>query len=258
MIIYSEQEGIINPMGIKLNGQHDKSIVLPEVAVGVFSFHLFEHIINNHPELNPTYAGYLTCANMDRNIYKIDYKGTKITFFIAGVGGPLLAGDIEDLSLHGVKKFIIFGNCGVLDKSIADCSIIIPTKAFRDEGTSQHYVPDSELIDVNPKYITLFEEVLRDFDMPHTKGYTWTTDAIYRETPEKKDFYKQKGAVCVEMEASTIAAVTQRKHLDHFTFYYAGDNLDAEEWDARSISGLAEFDKKKVVPFLAFELATKI
>ena len=39
----------------------------------------------------------------------------------------------------GSKKHILLGNCGVIDKSIEDCGIIIPTSALRDEGTSYHY-----------------------------------------------------------------------------------------------------------------------
>ena len=57
------------------------------------------------------------------------------------------------------------------------------------------------------------------------------------------------------MEGSVIAAVCKRLGLDYFTFYYAGDNLDAAEWDERSIQGLTKIDKKKEVMLLALELA---
>lgn len=60
------------------------------------------------------------------------------------------------------------------------------------------------------------------------------------------------------MEGASIGAVCQYKNLDYFTFYYAGDNLDAIEWDARSLSQLINFDKKVKVPALALELAYKI
>lgn len=65
---------------------------------------------------------------MERNIYIIKYKDIEIVFFMAGVSGPWIAGDIEELYSAGVQKVIIFGNCGVLDSKIEDCSIIIPTK----------------------------------------------------------------------------------------------------------------------------------
>ena len=103
-----------------------------------------------------------------------------------------------------------------------------------------------------------FIEILKKYDFSYTKGFTWTTDAFYRETKEKIDYFKANGAICVEMEGSAIAAVCKRKKLDYFTFYYAGDNLDAAEWEERSIRGLSNIDKKKQVMTLALELAQNI
>ena len=42
-----------------------------------------------------------------------------------------------------------FGTCGVLDEDIKETSIIIPSHALRDEGTSFHYVEASDEIAVN-------------------------------------------------------------------------------------------------------------
>ncbi len=75
----------------------------------------------------------------------------------------------------GAKRIILLGNCGVLDKSIEDCGIIIPTKAIRDEGTSYHYAPASDYIQVNKSYGELFEKMLDEYGYHHVKGITWTT-----------------------------------------------------------------------------------
>ena len=258
MISFSNQDGHISPMGIQFYDEKDKEKGLPKIAVGIFSHYLISFILEEHKDLVVKNIGYIATANLHRDVYILNYKGTELCFFMAGVGAPCIASDIEDLAVNGVKTFIITGNCGVLDESIEDCGIIIPTKAYREEGTSYHYVPATQAIDLNPKYIKEFEEVLDSLGMSHTKCYTWTTDAPYRETPSKIDYYKSQGALCVEMEGSAIAAVCKYRKLDYFTFYYAGDNLDAPKWDPRSLSGLDSFDKKKIVPFLCFELANKI
>ena len=174
---------------------------------------------------------------------------------MAGVSGPWIAGDIEELYSAGVQKVIIFGNCGVLDSKIEDCSIIIPTKGFRDEGTSYHYVSSSETIEINPDYKEDFIKILNEYNFDYTEGYTWTTDAFYRETNDKIKYFKDNGAVCVEMEGTVIASVCQRLNMKYFTFYYAGDNLDSTVWDKRSIDGPTNIDKKKEVLLLALELA---
>ena len=60
------------------------------------------------------------------------------------------------------------------------------------------------------------------------------------------------------MEGTAIAAICKRLSLDYFTFYYAGDSLDSDEWDERSLSGLVNFQKKQKIKTLALELAYKI
>jgi uridine phosphorylase len=255
MIRYSKEEGLIKPLGLRFNEGQDKNIVLPHVGVGVFSRHLYDEII---AKFSCKEIGYINNANFDRKVYIMRYKDVEITLFMAGVGGPLMCADIEELNAHGVDTFIIFGNCGVLDSKIKDCSVIIPTKAFREDGASYHYVEDSDTIDMNPDYMDIFLEILKEHNFDYTKGYTWTTDAFYRETKDKMDYFKSNGAVCVEMEGSVIAATCKRKGLKYFTFYYAGDNLDSVEWDERSLYGDVNIDKKNDVAILAFELAYRL
>lgn len=252
MIKYYDEQGFIKPTGIKFREGQDENIILPKVAVGVFSRHLFFDVVEKY---SCKEVGYISCANMERNVYILKYKNIELTFFMAGVSGPWISADIEELHAQGVKKVIIIGNCGVLDSKIDDCSIIIPTRGFRDEGTGYHYLPSSEILDINPKYIDDFIKILNKYNFAYTKGYTWTTDAFYRETPNKIDYFKQRGAICVEMEGTAIAAVCQRLNMDYFTFYYAGDNLDGVEWDERNLNGLTKIDKKKEVMLLALELA---
>ena len=256
MIIYSKEEGLIKPYGIKrLDGTRDVNYKLPHIAVGVFSQYLLEDIVG---KFECEKVGVISCANCQRPVYVLKYKNIKITLFLAGVSGPWISADIEELNVNGVDTYIIFGNCGVLDKSIEDGSIIVPNKAFRDEGISYHYLPESESIELNKKYVELFKKVLKDNNYDYVEGATWTTDGFYRETREKMEKFQKKVAVCVEMEGASIAAVCEYKKLKYFTFYYAGDNLDAVEWEERSISQLINFEKKARVPYLAFELAYKI
>lgn len=158
----------------------------------------------------------------------------------------------------GSKCLILLGNCGILDKSIKDCGIIIPTKAIRDEGCSYHYAPASDTIDVNHKYVDLFKAVLDELHYPYVEGITWTTDACYRETGDKVRRRKEQGAVCVEMECAGMQALCDFRETDFFQFFYAGDNLDHSSWQPRSLSGDVRLDDKSKIALLAFELGFKI
>ena len=228
---------------------------ISKIGVTCFSKKLLDKLVSrfNGEEILQSSNG-----NGELPIYKICYDGEELVLFLSRVGAPACVVQYEEVFAMGLEKLVVFGTCGVLDKSIEDLAIIIPNSAIRDEGTSYHYVPDSESIEMNKEYKNLFKQVLDENGYKYEEGATWTTDGFYRETKEKLEMFKQKGAVCVEMEGASIAAVCEYKKLKYFTFYYAGDNLDAVEWEERSLGQLTSFEKKARVPYLAFELARKI
>lgn len=227
----------------------------PKVAISCFARVTFERLIN---ELNGKVIAKINLANMEIPIYKATYKGVEIALFTSYVGAAGCVGVIEELFAMGAEKLILFGTCGVLDASIKDCSIIIPNKAVRDEGTSFHYVKSSDEIEVNKKYIDDFVDILKEFDCSYTIGKVWTTDAIYRETREKVNLRKQAGCICVDMECSAVAAVADFREKEVFQFFYAADNLDNETWDARSLGNESNILEKDRIAMLAMELARKL
>ena len=127
-------------------------------------------------------------------------KGTPIALFNAPVGASACVAILEDLIAFGMKKLVLFGTCGVLDETIKETSIIVPQMAIRDEGTSYHYLPASDEIEVNVGLHDFLTSFLTDKGISHTVGKVWTTDGIYRETAEKLYKRKKAGAICVDME----------------------------------------------------------
>ena len=227
----------------------------PEITISCFSHHLFEAML---AFFEPEEIARVGGANGKQPIYAVEYKGKRFAFFESRVGEPACIGDFEDMIAMGLRKLILFGNCGVLDRTIEDCGIIIPTKALRDEGSSYHYAPPADYITVNRKYRDLFHQVLKEHGYSCVEGTTWTTDAPYRETREKVARRKTQGAICVEMECAGMQAAADFRKVDFFQFFYAGDNLDQPSWDPRSLSGKSRLDTKGKITLLAFELGLKI
>ena len=227
----------------------------PETVVSIFSHHLFQRIVTL---LNGRIIAETHDVDGIWPVNEVIYKGNRLAMYKARLGAPACVGCFEDIIPMGAKRIILLGNCGVLDKSIEDCGIIIPTKAIRDEGTSYHYVPPADYIDVNKKYIPEFIHVLNECGYPYVMGTTWTTDAFYRETRGKIARRKEMGAVCVEMECSAMQAMCDFRGVEFFQFLYAGDNLDHSTWDPRSLSGTSRLEDKEKIAMLAFELAVKI
>lgn len=241
---------IINPELVVNKIEH-----FPAITISMFSKELFEQCL---VYFEPHAIADVSCANGLNPIYEVTYKGHRFSLYKSYVGEPMCIGDYEEIRVLGSKKLILLGNCGVLDKNIKDCGIIIPTRAIRDEGCSYHYAPASDFIDVNTKYIPEFKEVLQECGYPYVEGTTWTTDAFYRETQDKVKKRKEMGAICVEMECAGMQAMCQFRGIDFFQYFYAGDNLDHHEWQPRSIHGNDKLDEKLKIALLAFELGCKI
>ena len=228
----------------------------PEVTVSCFSYELFYSVLSLFDAA--VQIAELRSAVGLNPVYEVEYKGRRFALFQSRVGEPLCAAEYEDLMAIGSRRLILLGNCGVLDKSIEDCGIIIPTEAIRDEGTSYHYAEPKDTIEVNKKYRDLFKEVLDECGYPFVEGITWTTDACYRETRSKVNRRKKQGAICVEMECAGMQALCDFRGTEFFQYFYAGDNLDHSTWDPRSLHGDVRLDDKTKIMFLAFELGLKI
>ena len=227
----------------------------PSVTISCFSEKLFNAVL---AFFEAKQIAAVHSASGLNPIYEVEYKGKRFAMFKSMVGEPLCVAQYEDIMAMGSRRLILLGNCGVLDKTIEDCGIIIPVKAIRDEGTSYHYAEPSDKIEVNHKYKDEFKEVLKDFGYPYVEGTTWTTDACYRETRDKVNRRKEQGAVCVEMECAGMQALCDFRGTEFFQFFYAGDNLDHSSWEPRSLSGSARLDDKGKIMLLAFELGLRM
>ena len=229
---------------------------MPKVAVSCFSFVTFERMLALFPDA--VQIAELKCASQRFPVYKVRYKDVELALYLSGVGAPLCVGSQEEIYALGAECLVLFGTCGVLDKDIADCAVILPNCAMRDEGTSFHYAPPSEEIAVNVRHGELFLDLMAELHLPCVTGKTWTTDSMYRETREKTARRKASGCVCVDMECASAAAAAQFRGKEILHFFYAADNLDSAEWDARSLSNFASLEEKDRIALIALEAARRI
>ncbi len=148
------------------------------------------------------------------------------------IGAPYGVMLLESLVAAGVKHVIILGWCGALTSGIVPADILVPDQALCDEGTSRHYMafeddlacalPDSSL------HRQLVQALQASADIPNGAihiGPLWTTDAIYRETREKVDWYSGKGAVAVEMECSALFAAAAYRQIKAAAVLVVSDSL---------------------------------
>ena len=224
----------------------------PKVGVTCFSKTLFDKLAE---KFNGELIALSSGGNGKIPIYKINYESHEFALFMSRLGAPACVVQYEEMFAMGLEKMVVFGTCGVLDKSIDDLAIIIPNSAVRDEGTSYHYLKASREVEVNPKYKDEFIKLLKDHNYSYIEGKVWTTDAPYRETRKKVLARKEEGCICVDMECSAISALAKFRNKEIFQFFYAADNLDSAKWDKRSLGNTEKLSDKEKIGLLAIKLA---
>ena len=180
-------------------------------------------------------GGYLKSINGQHPWYIYRQGPSKLAVMLAPIGAPMIVGQLEELAARGFKNFIILGSCGVLDRSIEADKIILPAAALRDEGTSYHYAPPGDEVAYDESLLIKLEAIFDKHDIEHIRAKSWTTDAFYRETPDKVKRRLAAGAKVVDMEASAIMAWSQFRKSKVYQFFYTADYVDHHNrtWDAR-------------------------
>lgn len=173
------------------------------------------------------------------------------------MGAPMTVAYMEECIALGAKNFIVFGSCGTLDRNIPAGHLIVPTAAYRDEGTSYHYQPASagDYIDVQTGDKTA--EVIEAMGLPVLQCRIWTTDGLYRETRRNMEARRSEGCRVVDMECSAVMTVAEYRNVKAYQFVYAEDNLDGIDWDPRTM-GKVPSSAKELYLRVAMEIAKQI
>ena len=204
---------------------------LPERCVITFFRKELEQFVNEH---QLPVIGHLHSEVLDIPIYEYTVDGESLCITMPFSTAPGAAGTIEELYAMGCEKFIVCGGAGSLRKDSKVGEIIVPIGAVRDEGTSYHYLPPAREVACHPDALEKLISGLNRMGIVFTEGKTWTTDAMYRETPDMIELRRQEGCVTVEMETAAFFAVSRYYDIPLAQLLYAGDDVSGESWDSRN------------------------
>lgn len=169
-----------------------------------------------------------TCTRLNDfliDILEVQVNG-KIIWFTVQYGGALLSEYIHLASIFGSKTNILIGSCGGLNLEIKTNDLIIPTFSFGDESTTRFYQTH---ISNNKHYSTeelskIFENKLKA-DNNVFLGPVTTCQAMLAETWEMIEKWSAEGYYGVEMESSTVFAVSNHFNVKCTALLYVADNL---------------------------------
>lgn len=191
----------------------------------------------------------------DIPVYKIHYKERPLAFYKTVMGAAGAVSLIEEAIAMGGRRFVVFGSCGTLDCNLDAGNLIVPVSAYRDEGTSYHYLEPDDYIEVETAFKTA--GILKELGLHFTETKTWTTDGLYRETSRNRKNRISEGCKVVDMECSALMAAAKFRDVEVYQYLYAEDHLDEAQWDPRT---LGKVPKSTLEMYLrvALEIALRV
>ena len=165
------------------------------------------------------------------HLYRIMHENDR-PLFLSGpfLGAPHAVMGMEKLIALGANRIWVLGWCGSLQAQLKIGDLLVPTSALSEEGTSPHYpiggIPPVAAEELN----RMIEDALNKNGRSFSKGGVWTTDAPFRETPEKVEFYQKRGILAVEMEMSALMTLALYRGVKFGGLLVVSDELFNLKW----------------------------
>lgn len=222
-----------------------------DVCLITFSREIHEHILSSY---DCEEIAVLKNCNYNTPIYRFNYKGKNIAFYLTAIGSAMAGTQCYEASwITGAKKFVMFGSCGSLDREKTRGKFIIPTESYRGEGCSYYFAKPADYISI--KNSQKVSRIFDDLGAPYVMGRVWTTDSMVRETKGLVAKRKAEGCIAVEMEVAGVQAVCDFYNLELYDFLEAGDVLESSGYE---VEGLHKANHDFAKLYLALEIAIRI
>lgn len=149
------------------------------------------------------------CYHTD--LHEFDQAGTAFGVVGCAVGAPFAVLVAEQMFASGCRLLLSVTSAGqIVDRGPTPYFVLID-RAWRDEGTSQHYQPAAAFAEADPRLVAAAAQALAGTSLTVHRGATWTTDAPFRETASAIAAARDQGLLAVEMEAAALYAFARAR-----------------------------------------------
>lgn len=167
--------------------------------------------------------------NCEADIYVLQKQNLcYVTNF--GSGAPGMAMALEVLIALGVKKFVFIGLAGSLQEEVQAADMVLCQQALCDDGTSPCYTTAEITRPSKPLFNALAKQLTAMGHNYHV-GLNWTTDAIFRETPQEVRHYQKQDVLSVEMEIAAFYAICAKRKVSGAAAVVISDELARLKWE---------------------------
>ena len=117
----------------------------------------------------------------------------------------------ELLCAAGVETLVRVGSCGSLRETVKIGDIVIATGAVRGDGASPRYVSEDVATEPHPRVSEVLTRAADSLGIPAHHGQVFTTDALFRETPELLTDLARRQITAIDMVTAAFLTVAQVK-----------------------------------------------
>jgi uridine phosphorylase len=157
--------------------------------------------------------------------------GDALTILTFGIGAPATVAAMEEMAACGMHTLITTGAAGSLQESAPIGSVVVPTAAIREEGTSHHYAPKHVPAEPDEELAAELAQEAARRGIECARGVNWTTDAVYQEHRQKIERHRRAGVVTVDMELSALSVVSAIRRVRCAAILAVSDELHGAEWE---------------------------
>lgn len=158
------------------------------------------------------------------------HANENIGFVKGNMCSPAIATQAEDLIAGGMKELIHVGFAGGLQTDMQLGDIVITDGAYNDTAVARLYGYNLDVIQSSKQLTNELDKVFSKNQIAYRRGIHWTTDAGYMETWGQICEYRQKGALCVEMEGVGLFTVAAYRDCFATAIYVISDVLIENSW----------------------------
>lgn len=162
-------------------------------------------------------------------MYSLEVDGTLCGVVPRSIGGPYAVLIAEQMRASGARVVLGLTSAGRVCATLPVPSLVVPSEAIRDEGTSYHYLAASRSVVADLELADCIAAGLQGLGVPISRGAVWTTDAPYRETEEQLAQYAKDGVLAVEMQAASLFAFAIARGIAVGEVAHITNALDHEE-----------------------------
>lgn len=158
--------------------------------------------------------------------------GRQVSVFNSRIGSPSASDCTYYLRFTPCRSILYTGLIGALQPHIRIGDLIVPTAAFRGEGSSKYFVeeayPAAADFGLLRDLSSTLEEVYGDADIIIHFGAIYTTDSFAAETEEFLRRWQSKNLLGIEMETSAIYTIAGLYGMRAAAVHVVSDNPVAE------------------------------